>query len=90
MIDHKAETERLLGSFMELSPTGAKKSSKLWPTDALAEAQVHASLYLADQQRIANLIALFSLSDVDAEDMKTCGVNWPVVALEIREGLGLA
>lgn len=48
MNDHKADAEGLLGV--------------QWRDDfalaQLAEAQVHATLYLAEQQRIANLIAL--------------------------------
>lgn len=52
MSDHKAEAERLL-----------EQSSKSTgdPTVWLIAAQASATLYLAEQQRIANLIAYYAL-----------------------------
>lgn len=50
-IDHKAEAEAVLGAN---GPNATFDPAR----DALAEAQIHAMLYLAEQQRIANLIAL--------------------------------
>lgn len=59
------------------------------------EAQVHATLYLAEQQRIANLIALGQFTVVPGHmptfrhvvfDME----NGEGLSAEIREGLGLS
>jgi len=57
--------------------------------DIIASAQVHATLALVEQQRIANLIALFSLPTKDAEDMATLGVDYLDLAHQIKKGLGL-
>jgi len=55
MTDHKAEAEKLTAmKYAVGAPIGAVRHN-----DALA--QVHATLYLAEQQRIANLIAGFDL-----------------------------
>lgn len=73
-IDHKAEAERVLAM------AGNDPDAQMAMTIAAA-AQVHATLYLAEQQRIANLIALSALmlgKEVD---------QWLVA--EIREGLGI-
>lgn len=50
---------------------------------ALAQAQVSATLALVhttaalvEQQRIANLIALFGMPDNDAHDLSKLGLNW--------------
>lgn len=54
--DHAAEARELLQSnAVALAADGA------WGTAIAAEAQVHATLALVEQQRIANIIALASL-----------------------------
>lgn len=61
-IDHAAEARRLLGvaglrpSANWEAETGERKA------DVLADAQTHATLALAEQQRIASVIALASLA----------------------------
>jgi hypothetical protein len=67
-VDHKAEADQ----FLELSSkcTGD-------PTVWLLSAQVHATLALVEQQRIANLIAYLSNPSGDA------------VIVQVEEGLGL-
>lgn len=87
MTDHKAKSELLLEQI----------ATRWGQIDSmLAEAQVHATLALAEQQRIANVIALASLrvapNDVLAlrhlvmEPKDEYGLQ-PTAA--IREGLGL-
>jgi len=59
-----------------------------------AEAQVHATLALVEQQRIANLIALVSGGDETAYLINGPGnlynaAAWEPIYAEIRKGLGL-
>lgn len=77
MTDHKAEAEKWLDPNVWRE---AKAADNEVPT-LVAIAQVHATLYLAEQQRIANLIALahhfegeFGSGELE----------------QIREGLGLS
>lgn len=58
--------------------------------DWLATAQVHATLALVEQQRVANLIALFAIDNKDAADFATVGFSYPAALVEITEGLGLS
>ena len=53
-------------------------------------AHVHATLYLAEQQRTANLIALFMLTEDDSTAFAVSGVSYADVKVQIIEGLGLA
>lgn len=77
--DHKAEAERIL----------PKRGEGILPNH-VAVAQVHATLYLAEQQRIANLIAAFAEGGLTS-DVKHLGFkDWPEVLEHIRTGLGLA
>ena len=68
MTDHKAEAVRLAsladGSYGAIEHrNGADAASEAVEALMIAtEAQVHATLYLAEQQRIANLIALGQFS----------------------------
>lgn len=55
----------------------------------LAEAQVHATLALAQEQRTRNLIALFQVPDDDADDFIEEGISYLDVLNEIRKGLGV-
>lgn len=60
--------------------------------EALTIAQIataEATLALVEQQRIANLIAMFNLSEDDASDAADLGFDYLAAAKEIREGLGL-
>jgi hypothetical protein len=60
----------------------------------LAFAQVHATLALVEQQRIANLIAVWSMSKEDKVPLvRSSGMTYSegqAAAFAIREGLGLA
>lgn len=59
------------------------------PRDDALLAQVHATLALVEQQRIANLIAFYNVSPDDAGVLITAGVSFAEVLRQIREGLGL-
>lgn len=73
MTDHKAEAEKLTAmKYAVGAPIGAVRHN-----DALA--QVHATLYLAEQQRTANVIAAIGRWGCTES-------SWPA---EVREGLGL-
>lgn len=53
------------------------------------QATAQATLALAEQQRIANLIALWTAADSDVESLMRYGVNFAYIIDEIREGLGI-
>lgn len=89
-IDHACEARRLLQ--VERSDAASAlgwDSADAQHAATLAEAQVHATLALIEQQRIANLIAMFSLSEEDASDAADLGFDYLAAAKDIREGLGL-
>lgn len=79
---HKAEAERLVDFEQAVSQETADKARA-----ASSAAQVHATLYLAEQQRIANLIALGETNVIDPGDDSL----YPVTKMrdDIRKGLGL-
>lgn len=79
-IDHKEEAEAMM--------LDGDDSGK--PTGIQMSALIHATLYLAEQQRIANLIALWTVDETIAESLTRNGVNFAGVLEQIREGLGLA
>lgn len=81
-IDHVAEAIRLRNQ-------GARADYHEEQLKLFTAAQVHATLALVEQQRIANLIAMFSLSEEDASDAADLGFDYLAAAKEIREGLGL-
>lgn len=64
-------------------------------TDLLRHSQVHATLALVEQQRIANLIALSQATNPDGSRVMPTALTHVVdeysvgVNIEIREGLGL-
>ena len=60
MTDHKAEAELLVDG---RAITVAGRERKVYADKVLEVALVHATLYLAEQQRIANLIALLPTLD---------------------------
>jgi hypothetical protein len=81
-IDHKAEALVALAAVSEL---GLSNDEGYRKQEMLTEAQVHATLYLAEQQRIANLIAYannwYPDSRTEAGDL---------IHSMIRDGLGIA
>lgn len=81
MTDHKALAESLIAR-VERAEGMSKQVGVRNPTLEIAAAQVHATLYLAEQQRIANVIALGSgvFNSRDYEKVRA----------QIFEGLGLA
>lgn len=91
-IDHAAEARRWAtsGATPPILPVHAEDPSILGARQIeLANAQLHATLALVEQQRIANLIALFRLNNMDAEDFSKAGVVYSQVLAEIKEGLNL-
>ena len=95
MTDHKNEAiDRLEMVYLG----GATDSER---ANGIATAQVHATLYIAEQQRIANLIALARLESENSStptnaidalwDPKAVGFEVRLrTTAAIREGLGLA
>ena len=57
-IDHAAEASRLLANADRMVSNDWPLETGEFKTDILAAAQVHATLALVEQQRVANLIAL--------------------------------
>ncbi len=96
-IDHKAEARKWLDPAVWEKEGATDESVPV----LVAVAQVHATLAqvaateaLAEQQRIANLIALASGGDetaylVNGETNKYDENRWRALRAEIREGLGL-
>jgi len=83
MSDHKAEAESLAAG----TKTGYASNATTMATTAL----VHATLYLAEQQRIANLIAYRTVQMYRNGDTATVEQGMFVEhRAEINEGLGLA
>ena len=83
MTNHKNESELAARAAANFQATENQRLV------AATRAQAHATLYLAEQQRIANLIALYSLPEDDAADLVTHGVIYSQVAVDIIESLGL-
>lgn len=80
--DHAAEARRVLGNFPH--------EDLMSNTDALAWAQVHATLALVEQQRIANLVAIYGATAEVEDGYKSVGVDYGHLSAEIREALGLS
>lgn len=91
-INHAAEALSYIQEAHDMTPTGYRKEAGT--QYALQEAQVHATLALVEQQRISNLIALFTASQ-DAENVGGAIADfaneiWDHMADEpIRAALGL-
>lgn len=77
-IDHAAEA-RKVATAIENDPYSDMASF-------VAEAQLHATLALAEQQRIANLMGLFS--EYISEEILSAD-EWKALTEEIKEALGL-
>ena len=84
-IDHAAEAQKVLAM-----PTSVWCS----PSDVLAGAQVHATLALAEQHRIANLIALMDSSRASTNDARAAlnalSVGEPVIDRHLRPEIARA
>ena len=80
-IDHAAEAVNFLGAVTYDTHGDDDRKVQL--------AQVHATLALVEQQRIANLIALWTVSEEDAELLLRAGVKLGGSIIKIREGLSL-
>lgn len=78
MTAHKAEAEGGLFGW-----NGLVNVQENWRDLVIAEAQVHATLYLADQQLIANLITY-------VREIDDSGQTVQAITPLIREGLGLS
>lgn len=70
--------------------------SEEWPqqtgehkSDVLAEAQVNATLALVEQQRLANLIAIYNANAEAEIGYTTEGFDFADIADQIRKGMGL-
>ena len=83
-IDHAAEARTALSSAAE-KPADASVVTDPW----LLAAQVHATLALVEQKRIANLIAIYSAQGPVESDYEAAGIDFAGVGELIREGLGL-
>lgn len=54
-------------------------------------AQVHATLALVEQQRVANLVALYTNPSAEvATAMEASGVSFSALIRQIKEGMGLS
>jgi len=81
-IDHKAEALGIIAA--DNAWTIGYETADTQHLQNIAEAQVHATLYAAEQQRIANLIAYITGTYPNGS-----GISHGENADEIREGLGL-
>lgn len=82
MTDHKATAESLIKDSL-VRESSALKQGRTYDGGVVPEiAQVYATLYLAEQQRIANLIAYMALPDESHERESD---TWSL----INEGLGI-
>lgn len=86
-IDHAEEARRIVEQFRAPSPEGAQM---------ITEAQVHATLALVEQQRIANRLALGMYVNANGSRpgqfavTQVTGMSTVEVHPDIREGLGLS
>ncbi len=87
-LDHAAAARATLNALEEMSPTEPMSTAM----GLIAVGQVHATLALVEQQRIANLIALGQYTIVPGEMPIYRGVIFEGenVKPEIREALGLS
>lgn len=74
-IDHKAKAEAMLGASGSIVRNHDGYTPEV--TELYAEAQVHATIYAAEQQRLANVIAASARWGNDP-------AKWPA---SVREGL---
>ncbi len=84
-IDHVAKAVE----FGNLATDAWNANQREYATALLASAQAHASLALVEQQRIANLIAIYGSEGVVEDGYGSKGVDFGFIVDEIREGLGL-
>lgn len=84
MSDHKAKAEELLAEAVH-----AKTGSDIESSRQL-QALVHATLEVAEQQRIANLIAFMDAEGGPYKDINNIEGARGLALEQIREGLGLS
>lgn len=89
MSDYKAEVDENL----TLALTCPDGYQHLRTADLIQLAQVNATMHLAEQQRIANLIALWNLGEESVQGF--CASSgwtgpWDSVSRQIVEGLGIS
>lgn len=95
-IDHAAEAREALADTREFIENIEEPSAYALRVAAngFAEAQAHATLALVEQQRIANLIAIWAVpNDAETHLVKAGGVTKDAgdrSAVEITEALGLS
>jgi hypothetical protein len=77
--DHKAEAIRI----SQLAHDNADQDHYERADHQMQRAQMHATLYLAEQQRLANLIAIWTVSDDDAAQLLKAGVDFGAISKEI-------
>ena len=83
MTNHKEEAESILSSDLGSNPTATA-------TTAAIVAVASATLYLAEQQRIANLIALATCDMTAYDYIVTTPKEAETIKSQIREGVGTA
>lgn len=86
-IDHKAEALRLV-LFGEQDRIGDLSVAEMHACAALS--QVHATLALVEQQRIANLIAFIDAEGGPHKVINHISGGWATVVDQITDELGLA
>jgi len=88
MTDHKAEAEEYVDFMFRMGATEDVRST------AVGKAQAHATLYLAEQQRVANLIALAAMNGPRADFTKPWDGTedtdlWRDIRAQVVEALGI-
>lgn len=86
MTDHEAEAAENL----TIALTRPDGYQHLRVEDVIAIAQTNAMLAVAEQQRIGNLIAVWTMTEDDAVAAVKAGINFGGIITQIREGLGIA
>ena len=86
MTDHKDEAIWHIAGLNQ--PVSTNDGSNPEADRMIQTGLVHATLYLAEQQRIANLIAAFSEGGLTSDVSHLGFENWDQVVAEVREGIG--
>ena len=73
-IDHATEARTLLTQSYAFTSSDMVLHTGETKADVIAQAHVHATLALVEQQRIANLIAMASMADDDSKHEVAAGV----------------
>ena len=75
---------------VEMLEVADHSDSIIVQTNAVAKAQVHATLALAKQQRVANIIAAFAEHGFTSDVTHLGYSDWSSVIADVRDGMGLA